>query len=159
KRVEFFSPDPRRDWVMPDQTAFADFIRRIRAGDAQAAAQLVQQYESVIRLEVKLRLSDPRLRRLFDSMDTCQSVMAISSCGWPSDTTTWRDHVHITFLMRDGAGKIVHEFRWATLSSLGITVDPATGRRTAPTPSVTLKPWVPSGREVRRFLRMSQRRP
>jgi len=61
---------------MPDQTAFADFIRRIRAGDAQAAAELVQQYESVIRLEVKLRLSDPRLRRLFDSMDICQSVLA-----------------------------------------------------------------------------------
>jgi len=61
---------------MPDQTAFADFIRRIRAGDAQAAAELVQQYEPVIRLEVKLRLSDPRLRRLFDSMDICQSVLA-----------------------------------------------------------------------------------
>jgi RNA polymerase sigma factor (sigma-70 family) len=61
---------------MLDQTAFADFIRRIRAGDAQAAAELVQQYEPVIRLEVKLRLSDPRLRRLFDSMDICQSVLA-----------------------------------------------------------------------------------
>ena len=61
---------------MPDHTAFADFIRRIRAGDAQAATELVQQYEPVIRLEVKLRLSDPRLRRLFDSMDICQSVLA-----------------------------------------------------------------------------------
>ena len=61
---------------MPDHTAFADFIRRIRAGDAQAATELVQQCEPVIRLEVKLRLSDPRLRRLFDSMDICQSVLA-----------------------------------------------------------------------------------
>src|SRR5262249_40663469 len=61
---------------MPDHTAFADFICRIRAGDAQAATELVQQYEPVIRLEVKLRLSDPRLRRLFDSMDICQSVLA-----------------------------------------------------------------------------------
>src|SRR5262245_55572767 len=61
---------------MPGQTAFADFICRIRAGDAQAATELVQEYEPVIRLEVKLRLSDPRLRRLFDSMDICQSVLA-----------------------------------------------------------------------------------
>jgi RNA polymerase sigma-70 factor (ECF subfamily) len=55
---------------------FADFLRRIRAGDAQAAAELVQRYEAAIRLEVRLRLRDPRLRRVFDSMDVCQSVLA-----------------------------------------------------------------------------------
>ncbi len=54
---------------------FTDFIRRIRAGDAQAAVELVQRYESVVRLEVRVRLSDPRLRRVLDSMDICQSVM------------------------------------------------------------------------------------
>jgi RNA polymerase sigma-70 factor (ECF subfamily) len=56
--------------------SFGDFIRRIRAGDAQAAAELVKRYESAIRLEVRLRLTDPRLYRLFDSMDICQSVLA-----------------------------------------------------------------------------------
>jgi RNA polymerase sigma-70 factor (ECF subfamily) len=61
---------------MIEDASFADFIRRIRAGDAQAAAELVQQYESVIRVEVRVRLHDPRLRRLFDSMDICQSVLA-----------------------------------------------------------------------------------
>jgi DNA-directed RNA polymerase specialized sigma24 family protein len=61
---------------MRDDTPFADFIRRIRAGDAQAAAELVQRYESVIRVEVRHRLSDPRLRRLFDSLDISQSVLA-----------------------------------------------------------------------------------
>ena len=61
---------------MPNETSFADFIRRIRAGDAQAAAELVQRYESVIRVEVRHRLSDPRLRRLFDSGDISQSVLA-----------------------------------------------------------------------------------
>jgi RNA polymerase sigma-70 factor (ECF subfamily) len=70
--------DARRGWSrrMAVDTPFADFIRRIRAGDAQAAFELVQSYESVIRLEVRVRLSDPRLRRAFDSMDICQSVMA-----------------------------------------------------------------------------------
>jgi RNA polymerase sigma-70 factor (ECF subfamily) len=61
---------------MADDTPFADFIRRIRAGDAQAAVELVQRYEPVIRLEVRVRLCDPRLRRVFDSVDVCQSVMA-----------------------------------------------------------------------------------
>jgi RNA polymerase sigma-70 factor (ECF subfamily) len=61
---------------MADDAAFVDLLRRIRAGDARAAADLVRQYESVVRLEVKMRMTDPRLRRLFDSMDLCQSVMA-----------------------------------------------------------------------------------
>ena len=61
---------------MADDAPFADFIRRIRAGDARAAVELVQRYEPVVRLEVRVRLSDPRLRRAFDSLDICQSVMA-----------------------------------------------------------------------------------
>jgi RNA polymerase sigma factor (sigma-70 family) len=57
---------------------YAEFICRIRAGDEQAAAELVRLYEPEIRLEVRtwLRLRDPRLRRVFDSMDVCQSVLA-----------------------------------------------------------------------------------
>jgi RNA polymerase sigma-70 factor (ECF subfamily) len=62
--------------TMPVEDTFTDFIRRIRAGDAQAAAELVRRYEAVIRLEVRLRLRDGRLRRVFDSLDVCQSVLA-----------------------------------------------------------------------------------
>jgi RNA polymerase sigma factor (sigma-70 family) len=62
--------------AMSTQPAFADFVRRIRAGDTDAAAELVRRYEPAIRLEVRVRLRDPRLRRTFDSMDVCQSVMA-----------------------------------------------------------------------------------
>ena len=58
------------------ENEFPDFIRRIRAGDQQAAVELVRKYEPVIRMEVRLRLSDPSLYRLFDSMDICQSVLA-----------------------------------------------------------------------------------
>jgi RNA polymerase sigma-70 factor (ECF subfamily) len=54
---------------------FADFMRRIRAGDEQAAAELVRRYEPLIRREVRLHLEDRRLERLFDSMDVCQSVL------------------------------------------------------------------------------------
>jgi RNA polymerase sigma-70 factor (ECF subfamily) len=61
---------------MSDSTSFADFIRRIRAGDDQAAQELVARYEPVIRREVRLRLKDPRLQSQFDWTDVCQSVMA-----------------------------------------------------------------------------------
>jgi RNA polymerase sigma factor (sigma-70 family) len=61
---------------MSESTAFPDFIRRIRAGDDQAARELVERYEPVIRCEVRLRLRDPRLYSRFDWTDICQSVMA-----------------------------------------------------------------------------------
>jgi RNA polymerase sigma-70 factor (ECF subfamily) len=58
------------------EPSFAEFVARIRAGDAQAAAELVRRYEPAIRMEVRVRLRDPRLGRFFDSMDICQSVLA-----------------------------------------------------------------------------------
>jgi RNA polymerase sigma-70 factor (ECF subfamily) len=58
---------------MPSE--FADLIARVRAGDHRAAEELVRQYEPVIRMEVRRRMRDPRLRRSFDSLDVCQSVL------------------------------------------------------------------------------------
>jgi RNA polymerase sigma factor (sigma-70 family) len=55
---------------------FEDLIRRVRAGDPDAAAALVRQYESSVRIVVRARLFDPDMCRQFDSMDICQSVMA-----------------------------------------------------------------------------------
>ena len=63
----------------PEDTAdYSDFIRRIRAGDARAAEELVRRFEREIRLEVRtnLRMRDSRMRRVLDSMDVCQSVLA-----------------------------------------------------------------------------------
>jgi RNA polymerase sigma-70 factor (ECF subfamily) len=59
-----------------DQDSFVGFLKRVRAGDQQAAAELVRLYEPEIRREVRLRLRDSRLRRDFDSVDICQSVLA-----------------------------------------------------------------------------------
>jgi len=61
---------------MSEHTEFAEFIRRIRAGDDQAAKELVERYEPVIRREVRMRLRDPRLYSRFDWTNVCQSVMA-----------------------------------------------------------------------------------
>ncbi|HEY7312009.1 MAG TPA: sigma-70 family RNA polymerase sigma factor [Gemmataceae bacterium] len=55
---------------------FADLIRRIRAGQEEAAAELVRRYEPAIRRVVRVHLRDSRLRRILDSMDVCQSVLA-----------------------------------------------------------------------------------
>jgi RNA polymerase sigma-70 factor (ECF subfamily) len=61
---------------MFELASFQDLLRRIRAGDEQAAAELVRHYEPLIRRAVRVRLEDQRLCRLFDSMDICQSVLA-----------------------------------------------------------------------------------
>lgn len=60
---------------MSDAGDFQNLIQRIRSGDDQAATDLVRRYEPLIRREVRLRLEDRRLGRLFDSMDVCQSVL------------------------------------------------------------------------------------
>jgi len=57
---------------MADETPFVELIRRVRAGDDQAATELEGRYGPAIRREVRLRL---RNRRVTDSADICQSVM------------------------------------------------------------------------------------
>ena len=59
---------------MSDENAFAELMARVRRGDACAAEELLRQFEGQVRLEVQLRLRDPRLRRLVDDVDVCQSV-------------------------------------------------------------------------------------
>jgi RNA polymerase sigma factor (sigma-70 family) len=61
---------------MSGDSAFQALLRRVRAGDEAAAAELVRQYEPAIRRAVRMRLTDPTLGRVLDSMDVCQSVLA-----------------------------------------------------------------------------------
>jgi hypothetical protein len=60
---------------------FGEYLRRLRAGDERAAEELVRRYEPLIRRELRCRLRDRRLRRLFDSADVCQSVLASFFAG------------------------------------------------------------------------------
>jgi RNA polymerase sigma factor (sigma-70 family) len=62
--------------VEPEDNQFQELIRRVRARDEDAATQLMRRYESAIRRVVRIHLRDPRLRRVLDSMDICQSVLA-----------------------------------------------------------------------------------
>ena len=61
---------------MAGDDSFPTLLRRVRAGDEDAAAEIVRRYEPALRRLVRMRLTDPRLTRLLDSMDVCQSVMA-----------------------------------------------------------------------------------
>ncbi len=61
---------------MPTTNDFCELIARVRCGDPDAACDIVRRYETSVRVAVRTRLSDPRLRRHFDSMDVCQSVLA-----------------------------------------------------------------------------------
>jgi RNA polymerase sigma-70 factor (ECF subfamily) len=59
---------------MADNDRFAEFLSRLRRGDSRAADELVREYESAVRVVIRARLTDPALKRVFDSADFCQSV-------------------------------------------------------------------------------------
>jgi RNA polymerase sigma factor (sigma-70 family) len=61
------SPDP----------SFEELIRWVGGGDQEAAARLVRDFEPVVRRVVRARLRGARAQCEFDSMDICQSVLAI----------------------------------------------------------------------------------
>jgi RNA polymerase sigma-70 factor (ECF subfamily) len=63
--------------------AFDELMSRVRAGHPDAAAELVRHYEPDIRLEirVRLRVQDRRVRRMLESLDVTQSVLASFFAG------------------------------------------------------------------------------
>jgi RNA polymerase sigma-70 factor (ECF subfamily) len=60
---------------MPDNSEFRALLARIRSGDQDAAGDLVRRYETQIRRFIRLRLTDPQVRRVVDSADIFQSVL------------------------------------------------------------------------------------
>jgi RNA polymerase sigma-70 factor (ECF subfamily) len=61
-----------------DEEEFRQLLNRVRLNDEDAAAELVRRYEPEIRTMVRawLRPWEMRLRKVFDSNDICQSVLA-----------------------------------------------------------------------------------
>lgn len=72
------APDPETCGAvaMSEPESFQALIGRVREGDEAAATELVRRYEPMVRRAARVRLADPRLGRVLDSMDICQSVMA-----------------------------------------------------------------------------------
>ena len=61
--------------AVPVDEEFAALLRRARSGEPDAATELVRRYEPELRRYVRVRLTDPRLRRFVDSVDICQSIL------------------------------------------------------------------------------------
>lgn len=61
---------------MSQDDTFQQLIHRVRAGEPQAAAELVRAYEPEVRRALRVWLTAPGLRRVLDSVDICQSVLA-----------------------------------------------------------------------------------
>lgn len=55
---------------------FAALIVRLRGGDEEAAQQIAKRYESEVRRFIRFRLTSPSIRRLVESLDIYQSVLA-----------------------------------------------------------------------------------
>jgi RNA polymerase sigma-70 factor (ECF subfamily) len=70
------SPGSGRNPAMLKEPPFEELIARVRAGQQDAAAELVRHYEPEIRRAVRVFLTNPRLGRVLDSVDICQSVLA-----------------------------------------------------------------------------------
>jgi len=62
-------------------TPFDELLRRVRAKDEDAAAELVRAYEPEVRKAVHQRLKKYQLVRMLDSMDISQSVLKVFFAG------------------------------------------------------------------------------
>lgn len=62
---------------MEPNAQFRDLVARVRAGDEDAATELVRQYEPEVRRLIRVRLTDPKLRVAADSADISQSVLRV----------------------------------------------------------------------------------
>ena len=99
-----------------DALNFAEVIRRARAGDAAATAQLLNQFEPEVRTMVRVRL--PRvLRNQFDSMDFVQAIWKSVFTGETagSDAATFTDESQFRgFLAGVARNKVYEEHRRQT---------------------------------------------
>src|SRR5262245_57970444 len=93
---------------------FAVLLERIRTGDEDAAAELVRRYEPIIRRVIRYRLLNPRLSRLLDSEDICQSVLAsffARASGGQFDLNDCRQLLQL--LLRMARNKVAFAARWS----------------------------------------------
>ena len=61
---------------MKQGPSFTELIDRLKSGDEQAATQIVEEFEPVVRREIRFRLRDNRARLELESMDISQSVLS-----------------------------------------------------------------------------------
>lgn len=83
-------------------TPFLELFEKVRRGDPQAAEQIVLAYEPEIRRTIRVRMTDSQLRRIVDSCDLCQSVMAaffVRAAAGQFDVESPRDLLNLLVTM------------------------------------------------------------
>ena len=55
---------------------FSEMLAAVRGGNADAADRLVRQFEPILKRVIRLRLANSTLRRVFDSSDIYQTILA-----------------------------------------------------------------------------------
>jgi len=97
----------------PEGGELALFLKRIQDGDEGAACELLQRFESEVRLVVRRQL--PRLlRSRFDSLDFLQSVWGSFFRRMRTTPTEFEDSRHlVAFLARAAKNKVIDEYRRA----------------------------------------------
>jgi RNA polymerase sigma factor (sigma-70 family) len=100
-------PDPAR------ANELRAFLDRIRAGDEEAARELLARYEAQVRLVVRRQI--PRLlRSRFDSLDFLQSVWASFFVRLRAGPEKFEDPRYlVTFLAQVAKNKVVDQYRRA----------------------------------------------
>ena len=96
-----------------ERSDIAGFLRRIAAGDQDAARELLTRYEAEVRLVVRRQL--PRLlRSRFDSLDFLQSVWGSFFRKVKGGPAEFEDSRHlVAFLARAAKNKVIDEYRRA----------------------------------------------
>ena len=99
--------------VEEDADDLPRFLARIRAGDDEAARELLTRYEPEVRLVVRRQL--PKLlRSRFDSLDFLQSVWGSFFRRVRSAPTDFEDGRHlVAFLAKAAKNKVIDEYRRA----------------------------------------------
>jgi RNA polymerase sigma-70 factor (ECF subfamily) len=97
----------------PGDPELSTFLARIRAGDDDAARELLQRYEPEVRLVVRRQL--PRLlRSRFDSLDFMQSVWGDFFQKLRAGPSEFTDSRHlVAFLARAAKNKVIDQYRRA----------------------------------------------
>ena len=83
-------------------SSFLELFEKVRQGDPKAAEQLVRAYEPEIRRTIRVRMTDSQLRRIVDSCDLCQSVMAaffVRAAAGQFDVESPRDLLNLLVTM------------------------------------------------------------
>jgi len=99
---------------------FAQLIARTKTGDQDAAASLIAEYEPEIRRAARLRLTDPDMRRIVDSMDIAQSVFGrFFRQVNEGETQLERPEQLLALLTRITRNRIIDEHRRQTAQKRG----------------------------------------